>query len=40
MGELKWFKRIALRCEKVDEDYGSSVALALSIILINSVQTT
>jgi transposase len=39
MGKLKRFKRIALRCEKTDENYGSFVALALSFILINSVHT-
>jgi len=37
MGKLKRFKRIALRCEKTDENYGSFVALALSFILIKSV---
>ena len=40
MGKLKRFKRIALRCEKTDENYGSFVALALSFILIKSVHTT
>jgi transposase len=40
MGKLKRFKRIALRCEKTDESYGSFVALALSFILIKSVHTT
>jgi transposase len=40
MGKLKRFKRVALRCEKTDENYGSIVALALSFILIKSVHTT
>ncbi|RDI50393.1 DDE family transposase [Microvirga subterranea] len=39
MGKLKRFKRVALRCEKTDENYGSFVALALSFILIKSVHT-
>jgi transposase len=42
IGKLKRFKRIkriALRCEKTDENYGSFVALALSFILIKSVHT-
>jgi transposase len=40
MGKLKRFKRVALRCEKTDGNYGSFVALALSFILIKSVHTT
>jgi transposase len=40
MGKLKRFKRVALRCEKTDQNYGSFVALALSFILIKSVHTT
>lgn len=40
MGKLKRFKRVALRCEKTDESYGSFIALALSFILIKSVHTT
>jgi transposase len=40
MGKLKRFKRVALRCEKTDENYGSFVALALSFILIKSVHMT
>ena len=39
MGKLKRFKRVAFRCEKTDENYGSFVALALSFILIKSVHT-
>ena len=39
MGKLKRFKRIASRCEKTDENYGSFVALALSFILIKSLHT-
>ena len=33
------FKRIALRCEKTGQNYGSFVALALGFILIKSVHT-
>ena len=40
MGKLKRFKRVTLRCEKTDENYGSFVALALSFILIKSVHRT
>jgi transposase len=39
MGKLKRFKRVALRCDKTDETYGSFVALALSFILIKSAHT-
>ena len=35
VGKLKRFKRIALRCEKTAQNYGSFVALALGFILIN-----
>jgi transposase len=37
VGKLKRFKRIALRCEKTAQNYGSFVALALGLILIKSV---
>jgi hypothetical protein len=37
VGKLKRFKRIALRCEKTAQNYGSFVALALGFILIKSV---
>ncbi|KLK90895.1 transposase [Microvirga vignae] len=40
MGKLKRFKRVALRCEKTDENYRSFVALALSFMLIKSVHAT
>jgi transposase len=40
IGKLKRFKRVALRCEKTDANFGSFVALALSFILIKSVHTT
>jgi len=40
MGKPKRFKRIALRFEKADYNYGSSVTLALSFILITSIYTT
>ena len=39
VGKLKRFKRIALRCEKTERNYGSFVALALGFILIKSVHT-
>ena len=39
VGKLKRFKRVALRCEKTAQNYGSFVALALAFILIKSVQT-
>lgn len=40
VGKIKRFKRIALRCEKTAQNYGSFVALALGFILIKSVHTT
>ena len=40
VGKLKRFKRVALRCEKTAQNYGSVVALALGFILIKSVHTT
>jgi transposase len=39
VGKLKRFKRVALRCEKTAQNYGSIVALALGFILIKSVHT-
>jgi transposase len=39
VGKLKRFKRIALRCEKSAQNYGSFVALACAFILIKSVHT-
>ena len=39
VGKLKRFKRIALRCEKTAQNYGSFVALALGFIFIKSVHT-
>jgi transposase len=39
VGKLKRFKRIALRCEKTAQNYGSVVAFALGFILIKSVHT-
>ena len=39
VGKLKRFERIALRCEKTAQNYGSFVALALGFILIKSVHT-
>jgi transposase len=40
VGKLKRFKRIALRCEKTAQNYGSILALALGFILVKSVHTT
>ena len=40
VGKLKRFKRVALRCEKTAQNYGSVVALALGFILVKSVHTT
>jgi transposase len=37
VGKLKRFKRVALRCEKTAQNYGSIVALALGFILVKSV---
>ena len=39
VGKLKRFKRVALRCEKTAQTYGSIVALALGFILVKSVHT-
>ena len=39
VGKLKRFKRVALRCEKTAQNYGSVVAFALGFILIKSVHT-
>ena len=39
VGKLKRFKRVALRCEKTAQNYGSVVALALAFILAKSVHT-
>jgi transposase len=39
VGKLKRFKRLALRCEKMAQNYGSFVALPLGFILIKFVQT-
>ena len=40
VGKLKRFKRVALRCDKTVQNYGSIVALALGFILLKSVHTT
>jgi len=39
VGKLKRFKRVALRCEKTAQNYGSLVALGLVFILVKSVHT-
>jgi transposase len=40
VGKLKRFKRIALRCEKTTQNYGSFVALGLFFILAKFVHRT
>jgi transposase len=35
VGKLKRFKRMALRCEKTNKNFGSFVAFALGLIIIN-----
>jgi len=39
VGKLKRFKRVALRCETTDRNFGSFVAFALSLIIAKSVHT-
>ena len=39
VGKLKRFKRVALRCEKTSRNYGSIVAFALGLIIVQSVHT-
>lgn len=39
VGELKRFKRIALRCEKTARNFAAFVALAAAFILVKSVHT-
>ena len=39
VGKLKRFKRIALRCEKTNRNFGSFVAFALGLIILKSVHT-
>ena len=39
VGKLKRFKRLALRCEKTDKNFGSFVAFALGLIIVKSVHT-
>ncbi len=39
IGKLKRFKRIAMRCEKTERNFGSLIAWAFVIILIKSVHT-
>jgi transposase len=39
VGKLKRFKRVALRCEKTAQNYGSFVALALALMLVKTVHT-
>ena len=39
IGKLKRFKRIALRCEKTKQNFGSFVAIAAAFILVKSLQT-
>src|SRR5215213_9333578 len=37
VGKLKRFKRVALRCEKTNRNFGSFVAFALGLIIVKSV---
>jgi transposase len=39
VGKLKRFKRVALRCEKTSNNYGSIVAFTLGLIIVKSVHT-
>jgi transposase len=39
LGRLKRFQRLALRCEKTNANFASSVALALGFTLVKSVHT-
>ena len=39
IGKLKRFKRIALRCEKIKQNFSSFVAIAAAFILVKSVHT-
>ena len=39
VGNLKRFKRVALRCEKTKRNFAAFVALAAGFILIKSVHT-
>src|SRR5919206_215665 len=39
VGKLKRFKRIALRCEKTNTNFGSFIAFALGLIIVKSVHT-
>jgi transposase len=39
VGKLKRFKRVALRCEKTAQNFGSVVAFALGLIIVKSVHT-
>jgi hypothetical protein len=39
IGKLKRSKRVALRCEKTNQNFASIVALALGFILVKSVHT-
>ncbi len=39
MGTIKWFKRVALRCEKTAQNYASFVAFACGLILVKTVHT-
>jgi len=39
VGTLKRFKRLALRCEKTNKNFGSFVAFALGLIIVKSVHT-
>ena len=39
IGELKRFKRVAVRCNKTDTSYSAIISLAYGLMLIKSVHT-
>jgi transposase len=39
IGKLKRFKRIAMRCEKTQQNYAAFIALACVFLLVKSVHT-
>ena len=40
IGKLKWFKHVAMRCDKTDIGYSACVSFACGLILIKSVHRT
>jgi transposase len=39
VGKLKRFKRVAMRCEKTQQNYAAFVSLACIFVLVKSVHT-